>query len=415
MKLSIQGLLVSVLSYTSLLILVMSSLFFFANRLLVECIPTIEAAGQIKLNAASAHMWTDEIIAGDKSHNTDAVRQRLDMAEWYIGVMLTGGENDQGKYYALRDDDIYNEMFQLQLLFTDLRRNIEHQLDNPTHSFYGSSTDKYIDQQFAEFNSRISKVLSTIKTHYQQRVTSYQIVSGILIFVSILISIFIYRLLSKKAWEKERSIHSLTEENRHAEEKNRALHIQAHYDYLTGLPNRIHFIEALDSAITHAQQNGRFVAILFIDLDHFKAINDNYGHSMGDQLLKVVGNRILKAVRSYDTAARISGDEFIIILQDQPSLSECITSAKAVASSLITTLASPYLLNDLELKVTASIGIAIYPDDCANSDELISHADHAMYHAKSIGKNNFQFFNQDIDQKFTQQIMQEKQRKEAMH
>lgn len=415
MKLSIQGLLVSVLSYTSLLILVMGSLFFLANRLLVECIPTIEAAGQIKLNTTSAHMWTDEIIAGDKSHSADAVREKLDITEWYIDALLSGGTNDQGTYHALRDEEIYKQMLQLKQLFIQLRSNIEQQLNNPITSNFAFPSDKLIDQQFTDFNVGISKILSTIKAHYQQRVTSYQIVSCILILVSVLISIFVYRLLSKKAWEKERSIHSLTEENRHAEEKNRALHIQAHYDYLTGLPNRIHFIEALDDAIHHAQQNSSFVAILFIDLDHFKAINDNYGHSTGDQLLKVVGSRILKAVRSYDIAARISGDEFIIILQDQPSLSGCITSAKAVASSLITTLASPYLLNDLELAVTASIGIAIYPDDCSSSDELISHADHAMYHAKSSGKNNFQFFNQDIDEKFAQQVLQERKRKQAMH
>lgn len=393
----------------------MGFLFYQGNRLLIICVPTIEAAEHIKLNTASAHLWAEEILSGDQSENEEDVWKYLDTADWYVNALLIGGKNQSGTYYPLYDKHEPNNLALIQKKLLQIRSSIEQRFQNKALSSPGSPSDDQFDRLYFEFNSETDLLLNSIKEKFQNDVLKYQVISGLLILASILASGLLYRLLSQKEWDQEKSIHSLTAENKQAEAINKILHIKAHYDFLTGMPNRIHFLEELDKEIEHSQQQQCSVCILFIDLDHFKAVNDQFGHTIGDKLLTLVGSRILKSVRSTDLAARISGDEFIVILKNQRSSSAAIESAKTVSSSLIKTIKSPYHIEEIEIKISASIGIAIYPDDSYSADELISHADQAMYHAKSLGKNNFQFYSQDVDEKFTKKIKRELTRKEAMH
>lgn len=174
------------------------------------------------------------------------------------------------------------------------------------------------------------------------------------------------------------------EELKQAEEK---LKYMANYDYLTSLPNRSSFMNTLSIAIDHAKQNKKLFALLFLDIDHFKMINDTLGHTTGDLLLKAFATRIKYCIRQTDTAARLGGDEFIILLEDISDLHNAI----AIAKKIIEKMQEPFSFGNKKLNISTSIGITLLKENL-NSDELIHEADQALYAAKKAGKNTFKVF-----------------------
>lgn len=168
----------------------------------------------------------------------------------------------------------------------------------------------------------------------------------------------------------------------------------AHFDSLTGLPNRALLHDRLKQALAAASRHKKKLSLLFLDLDHFKNINDSLGHDTGDLLLQAVGERLQKCVREGDTVSRLGGDEFVIVLLDI----QASGNAAFVAQKIIDELAAPFSLGEHMLYVTSSIGISLYPEDGRNSDLLIRNADSAMYSAKTEGRNGYRFFTQDMNE-----------------
>jgi diguanylate cyclase (GGDEF)-like protein/PAS domain S-box-containing protein len=164
----------------------------------------------------------------------------------------------------------------------------------------------------------------------------------------------------------------------------------AYHDPLTDLPNRALFQDLLEQAISHADHKTGRLAVMFIDLDRFKPVNDQHGHEVGDLLLRQVADRLRQAVRRADTVARLGGDEFVILLADIGSRD----TVARIAEQCIQRLSQPFLAHDLSLSIGASIGIALYPEHAASADLLIAHADAAMYQAKRNGRNRHDFFSQ---------------------
>lgn len=168
----------------------------------------------------------------------------------------------------------------------------------------------------------------------------------------------------------------------------RRFHHLAHHDPLTGLPNRLLFQDRLYQALEQAKRQQQVLAVLFIDLDNFKTINDTLGHAVGDQLVKAVGERLTHCVRSADTVARLSGDEFTSLLVNISNPQD----AARVARKIISALAKIFVVEGHELSITASIGLSFYPKDGEDNNTLIKNADTAMYRAKQQGKNNYQLY-----------------------
>jgi diguanylate cyclase (GGDEF)-like protein/PAS domain S-box-containing protein len=162
----------------------------------------------------------------------------------------------------------------------------------------------------------------------------------------------------------------------------------AHYDALTGLPNRSLLLDRLEQAVERSIRLGTKVALLYLDLDHFKLVNDSLGHSAGDELLKTVAQRAKTCVRGVDTVARLGGDEFVVLVPDLKSADDITT----VANKLLGALTPPYTLGADTAICTPSIGISIYPDASASVDELMKHADTAMYQVKQSGRGQYKFF-----------------------
>lgn len=171
-------------------------------------------------------------------------------------------------------------------------------------------------------------------------------------------------------------------------EHQRQLEYIAHYDALTGLPNRVLLADRLKQAMARSHRNGRSLAVLYLDLDGFKAVNDQHGHDTGDQLLVNISHRLKEVLREGDTLARIGGDEFVVVMVDL----ERPQDYEAVLNRLLSVAAEPVTLNQHLLLVSASIGATLYPQDDADADQLLRHADQAMYLAKQAGKNCYHLF-----------------------
>ena len=167
---------------------------------------------------------------------------------------------------------------------------------------------------------------------------------------------------------------------------------QANHDRLTGLPNRILLTDRIEQGIAHATRQGHHLALVFIDLDNFKFINDSLGHFAGDELLKVTAVRLTGCLRGSDTIARLGGDEFVLLINDPDDVSTLIS----LLERILQVIGCPIVLAGREFQVSASLGVAMFPDDGCDAQSLLKHADVAMYCAKDRGRNNYQFFTREL-------------------
>jgi diguanylate cyclase (GGDEF)-like protein/PAS domain S-box-containing protein len=174
------------------------------------------------------------------------------------------------------------------------------------------------------------------------------------------------------------------------------IHFLANHDALTRLPNRALLKDRLSQALLYAQRYDRWVTVVFVDLDNFKIVNDSLGHNAGDELLKIVASRMVDCVRASDTVVRLGGDEFVVLLLDQPKSADLIAQT---VQKLRAAIAEPVNVEGHDLRVTGSIGIANYPNDGMDVDVLLANADAAMYRAKEIGRDNFQFYTPALNTK----------------
>ena len=206
--------------------------------------------------------------------------------------------------------------------------------------------------------------------------------------------------------------HYITVSEDISERKENELRIafMATHDELTGLPNRNLLHDRLNHAIGSAKRASSKMAVLFIDIDHFKFINDSLGHQIGDKLLKMLSERLKSVLREEDTVARFGGDEFVVVLPKITTLH----AVNSVAKSLLDKIKKPYEVDEHELIITGSIGISIYPDNAATADVLVQHADSAMYSAKQQGRNNAQFYTVKINEAMNRRLTLEKALRRAV-
>ncbi|MEO7322698.1 MAG: EAL domain-containing protein [Burkholderiales bacterium] len=184
----------------------------------------------------------------------------------------------------------------------------------------------------------------------------------------------------------------------------------AHHDLLTNLPNRVLMRDRIEQALIQAQRSNKRAALLFIDLDHFKNINDLLGHTVGDQLLREVAQRLKRCVRDSDTVSRQGGDEFIVLLQGLPMRAHAVVTAEKIVEAF----SQPFSVSNHTLDITASIGLSVYPDDGTDAETLLRNADTAMYHTKASGRHGYQFFNAELAEAVRHRADLGKQMREAI-
>jgi diguanylate cyclase (GGDEF)-like protein len=216
-----------------------------------------------------------------------------------------------------------------------------------------------------------------------------------------------FNRMLQRIQEREHLVRSELQERKRAE---RRLATLANYDTLTRLPNRNYFNDRLAKVLTQAARTEQTVALLFLDLDNFKIVNDTLGHHLGDSLLKAVARRIRGCVRATDAVCRLGGDEFTVILEGLSSADH----AGKVAESVVAALALPFAMRDSEVYITCSIGISVYPRDGRDASTLIRRGDTAMYHAKERGKNSFQFFAVEMNDRAQKRLVLETGMRQAI-
>ncbi|MDX1572469.1 MAG: EAL domain-containing protein [Methylophaga sp.] len=192
-------------------------------------------------------------------------------------------------------------------------------------------------------------------------------------------------------------------------QEDRILHL-AHYDTLTNLPNRFLAMDRLNQLLVQAKRHQQHAAVLFMDLDNFKKINDSLGHETGDRLLVEAAERLRKKLRQVDTVGRLGGDEFIVLLGEFKGADRLMT----IAESLLDQFRQPFRVNERELILTASVGIALYPQDGEDASTLLRHADSAMFYAKDQGRNNYAFFTSEMNRAAERRLSIEQQMHSAL-
>ncbi len=230
----------------------------------------------------------------------------------------------------------------------------------------------------------------------------------------------IFELTASPLWNADGSLRGIIEVSRDitdrykveqlVSENEKRLQHMAHHDPLTGLPNRLLFEDRLRHALAQAQRNKGKMALMFIDLDRFKNINDTLGHETGDQLLVEVGRRLAAVVRESDTVARLGGDEFLVLLEQVDSFQTVTTMAQRIRKEL----GRIAEIGIHQLVATGSIGISLFPDDAGSAEELIKCADVAMYHAKSEGKDNYQFYTRQMNARAHEMLLLERDLRQAL-
>ncbi|MCF6149382.1 MAG: EAL domain-containing protein [Candidatus Kuenenia sp.] len=216
--------------------------------------------------------------------------------------------------------------------------------------------------------------------------------------------------MMKTEWDEKEAFLIIIRDVTERKKSERRIRQLAYYDHLTGLPNKVLYLDRLKQSMSSAQRSRKILAVMYLDLDRFKTINDTLGHSAGDRLLKIVSERLVQLLRQEDTVTRIGGDEFTVLL---PGLSQ-VKYAAVIANKILETIRQPLVLNSYEINISSSIGIAIYPNDGTDAELLLKNADLAMYHAKNQGKDNYQFYAPEMSEKISGQLIMENDLRKAL-
>lgn len=340
------------------------------------------------------------------SHYLDAISHLKDVQQQFLLTSSTADQNitvhsqrqnetlsfSAPLYIALREIQFGLE---LQSKFNDTRlTSSSNRLRQHSRKLYASAqnSQSLSDNEVTIFKDNLGRTLETldqlvrlhtaIRDNLTQQHQGELQFSGYLFYFTLTMLLFAGILM---AWRSGQSIRNIVIKQRDIES---VIKHQATHDELTDLPNRFLILDRLTQLIYEANRNESFIGVLFLDLDNFKKINDSLGHDIGDELLSETGRRLIKALRQVDTVGRLGGDEFVIILSHLRDVADI----EPVLKKILQQLHTPFIINNRELLITASIGISVYPDDGEDANSLLQHADSAMYHSKSSGRNTYSYF-----------------------
>lgn len=276
------------------------------------------------------------------------------------------------------------------------------------------SSIEYLKQYQTFFMDELTQMRELHKVEILHSIENIKTVAiflpGSILIFTILLAMYVTRKVKKMELHLVKTSNSLKKSLVELREKSDTLNYLAYHDPLTGLASRTMLMDRLDQAIKRAKRYDEKVAVLFIDLDRFKEVNDSFGHNIGDELLQIISTRFTKIIREQDTIARIGGDEFVVVLENVKD----VKNVYKLCEKIIATLKMPIELSNNTLHVGSSIGISIYPTDANSADMLLRNSDSAMYFAKDSGRSQFKLYTEDMTNSAIEKVKIEHQLRIAL-
>ncbi len=360
--------------------------YSLAERMVERYTPLIDATMELKLEATTAHLWFEEILSEDRDATMEEVRRHLSLAEWYADAMLHGGVNEEGRFIPLEDSALRIHIRQVRERLLKFSVLMDERWEYSLDAGPGSHYDGEFDQVFAEFIEEADLVETRLQQLTAGAMVEFRNTQLALLLITVLTSTgMLYSLIAYNRRRHEqvvvmdaanRELRTEMELRKRAEE---VLKRQASTDMLTGLFNRRHMSDLLHQEIARGKRYGTSLSVVMLDIDHFKKINDVYGHDQGDEVLKGVAKRLVEALRENDRFARWGGEEFLILLPGT-QMDGALELAERCRELFC---AEPF---DEVGSVSASFGVALY-DGAESMRELLQRADAALYRAKAAGRN----------------------------
>jgi len=393
------------ISLVLLLLISTSVVIFYVQRTLLE----IEEALPIKLSQQERDIRVLVNQMGRLVQDIEFARANTGLSTF--GVVLRQADEVEHYLEELRGSYIFNDLLGVSVIHAKISPaiyDIKSWLTNGLYNFEPTSahTLKLVEERAVQAHDEAKLLLQEVAQTAENRLTEQarRIKSFRAIMIVTLTALTIMTIgLVFLGYRLQRIVAALKK----SEEQIR---FRANYDSLTRLPNRANFIEHLAESISRGRRSHGLTALLFIDLDRFKTINDTLGHDHGDQLIKQVAARILQATRETDVVSRLGGDEFTVLLND---VSDDI-HASIIAKNILARLAQPYTLDGHEVYASASIGITMCPSDGDDANTLLKNADMAMYEAKDQGRNTFRFFTSQMTDRAKQFMELDKDMRRAL-
>lgn len=375
---------------TALVMLIVFLQFSRANKLITESSPLYIAIEHIKLETTLAHLFFEEILAGDNSETIQSTRSYLHSAQSYIKALLSGGNVKGLAIPQLKSihPELHIAALNLDRSLQNLIRLLENRYVIAEDASSGSVLDNEFDSVFFEFLALAESLESDLFTHYQALSNQYLRVSKIILVVSFFTMLAYIGHLYCDHKHLSNQIQRVTIAKQETETENRQLSFMALHDSLTHLPNRNHFEQQIAFRLEQAALNKLKLALIFIDIDDFKKVNDALGHQAGDELLVEFANRLRMAIRANDFVARFAGDEFVVILGPGNDPNQIEEQAAQVIERIQKLISQRFQLAEESKQIRASLGIALYPEDATTFMQLIKHADLDMYQAKQLSRHN---------------------------
>jgi len=401
-------------SVTLVLLSVMGYLLYTGNRMTTFHAPLVDAAKGIKLEATLAHLWFEEIVSGDRHEHIETVWEHIEQADWYAKAMLNGGTNAKGTYFPLEDVYMRQAINEVRVNLANFYEIAEKRYANRDLSFPGTDSDQEFDKVFDRFMKHADQVETLLQDKIKADLSSFRQSGGVLLLVSMIMSTLVTAVLFRHNKRNEGQIKAIHRAHDEIKIKNVRLDKMAHYDFLTNLPNRLLFCDLLTQSLAQAKRMDEWVVLFFVDLDHFKSVNDSLGHGSGDRLLEITAQRLSESVGAANIVSRLSGDEFTVLLSHERSCEDALDTANKLAQKIIDVLSQRYVMENSDAFATASVGIALYPRDGKDPETLLRNADTAMYHVKQNGKNGFRFFSDQLDQEAHSRLQLELELRDAI-
>jgi len=351
--------------------------------------PLINAVTEIKLQAAIGHLWFEEILSNDQNEDIEQVRYHLKHADWYIQAMLEGAESASGKFMAMDDPELRRQIEGIRALLMQFRTQMEQRWRDKNTSGPGTPIDQSFDLTFNTFIQKADIVKLRLQDLIKTAERQFIIVQIIMALLTLVVTTILGWLFMRFADAQGRAMADLTTEIAQRKRIEDVLREQATTDTLTGLLNRRSITDILQDELNRAQRLNTSFSIIMFDIDHFKQVNDNHGHEVGDTVLKIVAKTVKSRLREVDALARWGGEEFLILLPGTE-----LEGALALSDTCRQILADTPI-EDVG-QVTASFGVASHnPDESIRA--LIHRADDALYEAKNAGRNRVEMAQQEAN------------------